>query len=146
MTTFGKPLLQVCIENEESPFDYDIHITKKDQSIWQLQELMKILLVEYKCDPNIKNADKKYYLISCCIMHQKYAAAEMILRYSIDKLDINLQNYDGTTAFGIAFDDFIFTQDKDVYGLQLTKRVLRLMIDNYTTQIDMHKSQINYDD
>ena len=42
ITDSGKPLLQVCIENEDS-----------DTGQWQLKELMQILLTKCQSDPNI---------------------------------------------------------------------------------------------
>ena len=56
LTDGGKPLLQVCIENE----------TPDGQ--WQLEDLMRTLLTNdlVKCDPNIYDIRNELTLLSFC--------------------------------------------------------------------------------
>ena len=52
-TIGGKPLLQVCIENEINDQKDDI------QKSWDLKKLMVLLLTIIKLDPNIQEIEKK---------------------------------------------------------------------------------------
>lgn len=68
LTDGGKPLLQVCIENEDSE-------TKR----WQLEPLMKILLKVDELNPNILDEAKEYTMLSYSYMNKKHQAFKMML-------------------------------------------------------------------
>ena len=82
LTDGGKPLLQVCIENE----------TPDGQ--WQLQDLMTTLLTndKSKCDPNIYDGGDELTLLSFCSVHKKHRSFQLLLRYCSDTILINQTN------------------------------------------------------
>ena len=56
VTDVGRSLLQICIENEETVYEggeqWRRRIVNREPK-WELRELMRRLLTDYNCDPNI---------------------------------------------------------------------------------------------
>lgn len=69
VTDGGKPLLQVCIDNE--------HI----DGSWQLKQLMKLLLAE-GVDPNVSDFEEQYRMLSYSLMNKKHQAFEMLVKHN----------------------------------------------------------------
>jgi len=63
---------------------------------------MKKLIVDYKCDPNIKVNQDEECLVSYCLKNKKYQACKMLLTLCKEKLKLNEQNKDNTTPYGRA--------------------------------------------
>ena len=61
LTFSGKPLLQVCIENENS-----------NDGRWHLKTLMELLLKVEECNPNIYDMDQKLTLLTYCYENKKH--------------------------------------------------------------------------
>lgn len=83
-TLGGKPLLQVCIENE-------INDEKEDpDKRWDLKKLMVLLLTIIGLDPNEQEIEGKQSLLSYCYMKKKHRAFHLLLE--VDTLDPNTVN------------------------------------------------------
>ena len=58
---------------------------------------MRRLLVDYKCDPNIRDAFNEYILLSYCTLKRKTQSLEMMISLCKNELNVNLLNFDKTT-------------------------------------------------
>ena len=127
-TTRGnKPLLQVCIDNEN-----------KDN--WHLQELMILLFTTSGCDPNVLDFKQEYSLPTYCHMNRKKKAFKMM----IDKgnIDPNFVNkIDGTTTYGTLFYHSVL----DFYIREGYNPIehMRMLLNHYDDKVDFHQPQID---
>ena len=85
--------------------------------------------MDYNCNPNIKDDQNEYNLVSYCIKNKKYQACEMLITLCKDKLDVIERNSDNSTLYGCAL---------QIYN----EKILKLLNDNFSSQIDYHSSQI----
>jgi hypothetical protein len=141
-TDGGKPLLQVCIDNE----DVD---TKK----WQLKRLMELLLKEKDCDHNILDENKDFTMLSYCYMNKKHQAFELMLTVCKDHLSpddmrqflnaVNPKN--NTTLYGLVFYHSkkpYYTETHDFRPIQK----LELLNKKANKLVDRHRNSIDSDD
>ena len=87
--------------------------------------------MDYNCNSNIKDDQNEYNLVSYCIKNEKYQACEMLITLCKDKLDVIERNSDNSTLYGCACN-------------KGNKKILKLLNDNFSSQIDYHSSQIYY--
>ena len=90
-TIGGKRLLQICIDNER----------EYNEDHFGLEELMKMLLEQKLCNPNVMDFNGKETLLTYAYTHKKHNAFKLLLMYS--DVDPNIKNADGSTTYGVLF-------------------------------------------
>ena len=76
MSDFGKPLVQIGIENERG-------------DKWPLRNLLRRLFVEYDCDPNTMDYSNNENMICWGARRGKLKSCEMLIELFKDKLEVN---------------------------------------------------------
>lgn len=93
---------------------------------------MRKLLVDCKCNPNIKDFNNEYYLIDYCLRKRKYQALQLIIENCKDTLDLELTSDDGETIFGL-----LFSKKFNSY-----RNIMQSLNKYYASKFDIHKTQV----
>lgn len=91
-TEGGKPLLQVCIENEQAEGKWKLKGCMESLLMEDKLEDDVVDLMEDKCDPNTLTLFDEYNMISYCVIHSKERAFKLILEKCKWSLDPNMKN------------------------------------------------------
>lgn len=75
VTDGGKPLLQVCIDNES------------EDGMWQLRDMMKCLLQRAELNPNVMDFSEKHTMLSYCYVNKKHRAFDMMIKCKYESGD-----------------------------------------------------------
>ena len=128
MTDGGKPLLQVCIENE-------------NDNGWQLKKLMQILLEKSQTDPNINDKKNQYTLLTFCYKNKKHQAFNQLIKSCVLNIKINqANNIDQSTIYGTLF----YNCELDYYEKEGFKprEKLDMVLKTYYNKLNTNKAQI----
>ena len=88
VTGGGKPLLEVCITNEQ------------ENGKWQLEKMMEEL-IDAGADPNMHDYSEQYTLLSYAYINKKHKAFKMLVDKCLN-IDLTIYNkIDDTTIFGL---------------------------------------------
>ena len=119
VSDFGKPLIQICIENERG-------------DKWPLRELFKRLLLDYGCDPNTLDYSNQENMICWSARRTKTKSCEILIELFKDELNVNdVHKKEKESMFG-----YVMGRE-DFNG----ERIVKLINTKLSDRIDYHKPQ-----